>query len=403
MAFGLAEEAELEAMLDALAAGDPAGAFDALDAALAHGRDVEGVVDQLADHLRDCMVVALCGPDTPLVTVGGAVRERLKARARKASADAWMSMLGLLEEAAARMKRTDRPRIAAELALMRAGRMAHLIDLAALVEKLSEGAGWPGAAGTVSSGTELPSASGKAGGGLAPSPDAGGHRQPAPSLGEQARLRSAGETPEIARRQDVGSASSDERGGRQDVARGAVTASPPPALPRHVTETPPPARAAATAATPPAVTNGLASRWSAFLDGVRAKAPALGRSMGSARPVGFDGRVLELDVSAVGPLDLHVLTNMLETPEKRQLAESVAAGVFGTGVRLALAAAAPAEGSLWSPPAAPSRPAPAPKPVVLAPSPEAPPAATQGQNLLEHGEVKNWIRALKGKVVRNEW
>jgi len=142
--LGVVDRQVLARIVDAVAAEDAAGALHAAADVLFGGTDVEDFADQLSEYLRDLLVAACCGADDPMLAGAGVDAATLKRQAALFTAEQFTYMIQLLREAKLRARRDTTGRIALELALVKACRLA---DLAPVEEALSglrapSGAGW---------------------------------------------------------------------------------------------------------------------------------------------------------------------------------------------------------------------------------------------------------------------
>ncbi len=73
----------LAGLIDCWAAHDAAGALGLLDQCVSQGYSLDRFCDAMIDQLRTLMLIAVCGPDTPLVDVPAQHRDEIVARAGK--------------------------------------------------------------------------------------------------------------------------------------------------------------------------------------------------------------------------------------------------------------------------------------------------------------------------------
>ncbi len=77
---------------------DAAGALASADAALAAGYTLERLTESLAEQVRMLMLLHICGEQTELIDVGGAVRQEMAALAKRFEPEAFVYMIAVLEE-----------------------------------------------------------------------------------------------------------------------------------------------------------------------------------------------------------------------------------------------------------------------------------------------------------------
>jgi len=126
-----------QAVMEAVAASDPAKALDALDAALQTGRTVERFCDHLIDHVRTLMVAQVCGSQTDLVDVADDARGGLADQAAKFDPPTYVYMIALLEELRRNVKSSGAARALADAAIVRLAMSRQFTDISTLLAKTS--------------------------------------------------------------------------------------------------------------------------------------------------------------------------------------------------------------------------------------------------------------------------
>jgi DNA polymerase-3 subunit gamma/tau len=130
--IGTGREEKVGALVAAIAARDPRGAIEALDAALAGGADPGGVLEQLIAALRDCLLASVgCGPESLLQGQGLGVD--LASIGRDVGTETLLAMLQIIDHALARMRTSGHAAVLAEMAVVRLAKLEDLDNLAALV------------------------------------------------------------------------------------------------------------------------------------------------------------------------------------------------------------------------------------------------------------------------------
>lgn len=120
----------------AVARQDAAGAMTALDQALQSGRTVERFCDQLIEHVRTLMLMNVCGRDTGLVDVAGAMRSTLAEQAKTFDAPTYVYMINLLEGLRRAAGSSGAARALADAAMVRLAMTHQFSDIRQLVGEL---------------------------------------------------------------------------------------------------------------------------------------------------------------------------------------------------------------------------------------------------------------------------
>jgi DNA polymerase III gamma/tau subunit len=88
----------LTRLIGQLADHDAAGALVSLDQCLAAGYSLERLAESLAEQIRTLMLLAVCGPDTPLVDLPSGAAEAMLAMSKRFDAEHYVYMISVLEE-----------------------------------------------------------------------------------------------------------------------------------------------------------------------------------------------------------------------------------------------------------------------------------------------------------------
>ena len=154
----------LAALIDSWAARDAARAIEAFDRCLAEGYSLERFCDAMIDQLRTLMLLAVCGPDTPLVDLPGQFRDEVATRSRKFDAAAYVHMIALFEDLRRNVRFSQAGRALAEAVVVRLAEAVPYASLARLLERIEGATGEP---------VSIPAADKKkAPAGMSPPPDA---------------------------------------------------------------------------------------------------------------------------------------------------------------------------------------------------------------------------------------
>lgn len=116
--LGLAPEEWLLELAVALQQRDPGKVLELVDAALAEGKSASQVASDVLTFLRDWLILRLCPDQAGLVAVSPAGREKLKSL--PVAPDFLFRLVANLEEAGGYFRSTRYPRVALELALLKA-------------------------------------------------------------------------------------------------------------------------------------------------------------------------------------------------------------------------------------------------------------------------------------------
>jgi DNA polymerase-3 subunit gamma/tau len=131
--IGTGREEKVGALVAAIAAHDPRGAIEALDAALAGGADPGGVLEQVIAALRDALLASVgCGPESLLQGQGLGVD--LAAIGRTLGTETLLAMLQIIDHALARMRTSGHAAVLAEMAVVRLAKLEDLDNLVALAQ-----------------------------------------------------------------------------------------------------------------------------------------------------------------------------------------------------------------------------------------------------------------------------
>ncbi len=131
--LGLPDHALVDTLVDAIAASDARTALRAAAALLDKGVSVEQALDMLVEHLRDLLVIALCGPGNDLVELSAEASVRASAQAAKFDAPGLVHMIALCDAASRNARYSDVGRALFDAAIVRLCESEHLADIAALL------------------------------------------------------------------------------------------------------------------------------------------------------------------------------------------------------------------------------------------------------------------------------
>ena len=98
--LGLVRQEALASLLSAVISGDAASLFAGLEALFTQGVDPMQLIKEFAGYCRDLLLVALCGPGTPLVTAAGKQRELMEAQSNNMGPARLRRILDLADQVA---------------------------------------------------------------------------------------------------------------------------------------------------------------------------------------------------------------------------------------------------------------------------------------------------------------
>ncbi len=138
--LGLPDRELIARFVDALADGDPAPALQIVDELLSRGTSADQVIETLVNRFRDLMILAACGPQTPLVDLSDEARAAEAARAERFDAAGLVHMIALCENVQRAVKSSATPRALLDALAVRLALTEKLADVTALVSGGSGGA-----------------------------------------------------------------------------------------------------------------------------------------------------------------------------------------------------------------------------------------------------------------------
>lgn len=131
--LGLPDRELVGAMIDALADGAPGPALMKAEDLLQRGISIDLLLDSLLQRLRDLMVIAACGGDTPLVELSDASRKGEAERATRFDAAGLVHMIALCENVQRAAKSSSVPRALLDALVVRLALTEKLADVTAVV------------------------------------------------------------------------------------------------------------------------------------------------------------------------------------------------------------------------------------------------------------------------------
>jgi DNA polymerase-3 subunit gamma/tau len=117
--LGQAGEEALAQMGGAILNQDLLRAVNTLDAVAAAGRDLRQFVTSMIQYLRDVLLLKLCGSEAPVMITGDKELQAMRSLADGFAAASLYETIEVLAAAEAEIRRSGRPRLSLELALIR--------------------------------------------------------------------------------------------------------------------------------------------------------------------------------------------------------------------------------------------------------------------------------------------
>ncbi|MBS0197582.1 MAG: DNA polymerase III subunit gamma/tau [Planctomycetes bacterium] len=131
--LGLPDRAVIGRLLDALAEGKPGQALEQASELIQRGISIDQLIEALASRLRDLLVLAACGPTSPLVELSEQAKAEEAARATKFDAAGIVHMIALCENVQRSVKTSAVPRALVDALVVRLALTEKFADVTALV------------------------------------------------------------------------------------------------------------------------------------------------------------------------------------------------------------------------------------------------------------------------------
>jgi DNA polymerase-3 subunit gamma/tau len=130
--LGLPDRQVVGELIDAVAAGDAATALARGADMLSRGIGIDQLLDTLLQRLRDLMVMATCGPQTPLVELSDSARQEEAQRAARFDPAGLVHMIALCENVQRAAKNSAVPRALFDALLVRLSMTDRIADVTAV-------------------------------------------------------------------------------------------------------------------------------------------------------------------------------------------------------------------------------------------------------------------------------
>jgi DNA polymerase III gamma/tau subunit len=131
--LGVPDQSLLSAVVDAVAAREPAQALAAGDDLLSRGISVEQALDMLAEYLRSVLLMTACGPESPLIEMSDEARAQLAAQAEGLEPSTAAYLIAVCDAASRHSRSSTAARALYDAALVRMALHHQLADLPALL------------------------------------------------------------------------------------------------------------------------------------------------------------------------------------------------------------------------------------------------------------------------------
>jgi DNA polymerase-3 subunit gamma/tau len=131
--LGLPPQQLIVDMVDAMAQGDVPAALQRTADLLSRGIAQDQLIDVLIEHLRQLMLIASCGPDSPLVELSDEARKAAATQSQQFDAAGLVHMIALCENLARAGKSTANPRALLDATIVRLTLAEKMADVTALL------------------------------------------------------------------------------------------------------------------------------------------------------------------------------------------------------------------------------------------------------------------------------
>lgn len=132
--LGLPSRELMARLTMALASDDPKTALEASDELLAKGIAIDQVLESLANHLRDLLMIVSCGDETTLIDASGEHRAELVRQASSFDGAGLTHMIALIESVQRSARSSLAPRAICDALIVRLAMTSKIADVAALLE-----------------------------------------------------------------------------------------------------------------------------------------------------------------------------------------------------------------------------------------------------------------------------
>ncbi|MCG3121675.1 MAG: Holliday junction ATP-dependent DNA helicase RuvB [Phycisphaerales bacterium] len=131
--LGLPDAELIGGLIDAISAGDAGKALNRADDLLSRGISLDTLLDSISSRFRDLMVIAACGPQTPLVDLSDQSRQSEAQRATRFDAAGLTHMIALCENAQRGVKSSASPRSLLDALIVRLAMTERIAEVTAVL------------------------------------------------------------------------------------------------------------------------------------------------------------------------------------------------------------------------------------------------------------------------------
>jgi DNA polymerase-3 subunit gamma/tau len=133
--LGMPDRELVSTLIDSVADGDPKVALERADELYKRGVSGDQMLETLQERFRDLMVLAACGPETPLVELSSQSRQEETRRAGRFDSAGLVHMIALCESVQRAIKNSSTPRALLDALVVRLAMTEKLADVTALVAR----------------------------------------------------------------------------------------------------------------------------------------------------------------------------------------------------------------------------------------------------------------------------
>ncbi|TVQ53279.1 MAG: DNA polymerase III subunit gamma/tau [Phycisphaerales bacterium] len=131
--IGLPDQALMMDLVDAIISQEAGTTLEKGDVLIRRGASVEQILDLLATHWRNLMVISACGDESPLLEMPEETRRRAQTQAQAFDTAGLVHMVALCDAVAQRVKTSGTARALFDAAIIRMAQAEHFADVASLL------------------------------------------------------------------------------------------------------------------------------------------------------------------------------------------------------------------------------------------------------------------------------
>ena len=137
--LGVVSQEVLDRLLSAIAAQSPEKVLELVDALVREGHNLQHFCGQVLRHIRNLLVVRICGPSSELAEAAGREREQLVAAAAQFSEEDLLRFFQVVLRTQSELRWSPQPRLHLELGLLKLVQAERLAPLEELLVQLGGG------------------------------------------------------------------------------------------------------------------------------------------------------------------------------------------------------------------------------------------------------------------------